>query len=210
MERHRRDEDAARDELRDQLGGERPRRARHLGTAGVASEDGLVGLDRELIRAVAIADRPPVRAQVVLDGPVQPQPRHHKAAAAQVRGEQLGRGGAGKGQPCADPGAHRTAVGGAQLHDPVAAPHRCREMEVDRLPVQPGAQGSRQRGGRVHDEEVARAEEVSELVEAGVHERAVAPACDEHRHVRFVGAGELEALCGASDQRATSASSLVR
>ena len=46
MERDRRELDAARHEMRDQLGAERAGGARHLRAAGVAREDGLVGVDR--------------------------------------------------------------------------------------------------------------------------------------------------------------------
>ena len=54
------DDDAAADQAGDDLGGERPRRARHLGAPRLGGEHRLVGGERPVARDVRVADRPTV------------------------------------------------------------------------------------------------------------------------------------------------------
>ena len=60
----RRHQYALRDQVGDELGRERPARARHLGTSRVAGEDRLVVVERMLLRDVPVPDRVPVPFQI--------------------------------------------------------------------------------------------------------------------------------------------------
>jgi hypothetical protein len=67
MQRHGRDENSARDEFGHEIGGEGPAGARHLRAARLEGEDRLVGVERQWLPDVAVADRAAVLAQVRLE-----------------------------------------------------------------------------------------------------------------------------------------------
>ena len=203
VQRERREQHAARRQLCHQLAGERPRRARHLGAAGVDREDRLVGVDRPLPWRVAIADRMPVAAQVVVDRLTEREAREGEAAAAEVGREQLCLRAARKLEPGAVSGSlGRQELGAAQLHDPVgcscavAGPARRREVQQQVLAVQPCRQRRGQRGRGVHHEQVAGPQEAPDLAEAGMHQAAVRAGCHEQPHVGAVGSADLRRLLG--------------
>ena len=67
VQRHGRDQHATRDQLRHKLRRERPAGARHLRASRLEGEDGLVGVERPRFGDVAVPDRPPVAAKVVVE-----------------------------------------------------------------------------------------------------------------------------------------------
>ena len=160
VQRDRGDQDAVRDELGDQLGGERPRRARHLGAAGLAREDRLVVVDRPRRLGVAVADRVAVAAQVRLDRLAEREPGDRRAGCCRGTGASSSartrRRGARRARPSAG-APQRRALQRAELDDPVArlAPAGVERCSSTVLAVQLRRERRRQRRRRVHHEEVA-------------------------------------------------------
>ena len=120
VEHERRDRDAAGDEAGDELGGERPPGAGHLGAAVLQREHGLVVAQGPGPGHVAVADRLAVRVQVGDDvAPPEVERGDPEPAAGRVPGEE---GGATAGRELQDVAAAGAQVGArpvAQLDHPV-------------------------------------------------------------------------------------------
>ena len=195
VQRDRGDQDAARDQLGHELRGERAGRARHLGAPGLQREHGLIGIERPLVRYVGVPDRVAVSSQIGLERRAEEEAHDNEPLAPGEAREQLGvrtfrqpdsraRGRRPHGRP----------VGGAKLGDPRAFVPGRRESQLDRIVRNPRGKTGGQRSRGVHDEQVAGVEEVGEVPEAGMEQRAVAPVGDEHRDVVTAFCGRLGRL----------------
>ena len=184
MQRDRGEEDAARDELRHQLGRERPGRARHLGAAGVQGEDRLVRVEWELRTDVAVADRVAVPVEVLLERCSELEPSDHQAPLAGVGRDELDPAAVGQLETCPDRRRpQRGSLPGSQLERPGLSRELGREMQLERLPLQPGGKGRGQRRRGVDHEQVARPEDRGQVAEGAVREGAVGACRDEERDV---------------------------
>src|SRR5207302_2160623 len=140
---------------------ERPAGARHLGAPGLEREDCLVGLDRPLVRDVAVADRASVAAQVrVVDFELRkPEP------AARVAGEYRRASAFRQRDPVAlAAAAEALAAARPELDQPATGAELGREAQLE---IARGDCGRQRRRG-VHDEEVAWLEEPRQVAEGGV------------------------------------------
>ena len=79
---------------RHELRRERPAGARHLRAARLEGEDGLVGVERPRLGDVAVPDRPPVAAKVVLERSVELDACDGESVAAGETRDELGVGAA--------------------------------------------------------------------------------------------------------------------
>ena len=175
----RREEDAARDELRHELGRERPAGARHLGAAGLEREDGLVGVERPRLGDVAVADRPPVAAQVVLAAARRARGARRPVARCR-RNARASSAWAPPGE--VEPSTRRAAAGwragraSAARRAQVAVARRRREPELHRRSP---SRAVERRGSVAEVLTTSRSparEEPRQLAEAGVDERAIVRA----------------------------------
>jgi hypothetical protein len=163
----------------DQLGRERPTGARHLGAARRGRVDVLVGIQRPASVDVAVTDRlaePPQQLGHGLVAGVQlgdPQP-----ITVRVEGDQLEAYGAVAAER--DHPAHATPRG----HGPIAAAdldhppalvevrHRRREVHAERLVAPRPGDGGGQRRRDVDDQQIVAIEQLRQLEEPGVQQRA--------------------------------------
>ena len=215
--------DAARHQARDRLRREGPARARHLGAAGLVRIDVLVGAERPVAGRVAVADRAPVGLEV-LDQVTTAEPQvGHPEPRAEMTGEQLHLAAGGELQALAGVAAAPAPVARSQLDDPssrlLAGRGRREVKEHAGAAGRAGRQRRGQRAGGVHDEDVGRAEQLGQLVEVAVMERAVRGVRDEHQHAvpadapllrRPLGLAQLGRRRGRDDHAASSTSSAAR
>ena len=169
------------------LGGEGPAGARHLGRAGLGGVDVLVGGDRPAALHVAVADGAPVAGQVGVQ-----RLGRFDAADPEAHAGPAGPGEYGASSATRRRRAARTVAGaGMELGGAVAAeldrpqPGRQlgREVDLDGGTVRGGAvdlggQGAR----RVDHDQVALVEEAGQLGEVRVDQREVGLLRHEHAH----------------------------
>jgi hypothetical protein len=142
-----------------------------------------------------------VAGEVGLRRLAERQPRSREPVAAAVAAGQLRVRAAGQVDP--GPGgrrAKRPSPRGAQLDDPLAVVERRRQVKLDLALAEPRVEGRGQRGGRVDHEDVAGRQELREVAEARVAQRAVAPVGDEQGDVAAAGPALLGRL-GRLDRR---------
>ena len=155
--------------------------------------------------------------EVVLQRLGQREPRGPQAAAAEVRGQQLGAAAAGEVDPLARPAAAVRVVAVAQLDHPalvaVVRPRAPRRQGERRREVDAQAAGDGERrgegGARVDDQQVAGLEQVGEVEEGGVAEAGARG--DQHPHAVALGRrlGRLE-RAGSSNASAALVSASVQ
>ena len=166
-----------RDEIGDQLVGERPARARHLRAAGLTGEHGLVAPERPVAPHVPVADGPAELVQVLGDRAWDVELRQPQATRAGERAEeahgaateQLDVDAPAVGRRIDTEGRRAAPVRTAYLDQRHRAGQRAREVHHDRLAVgQAAVERGGERGRRVHHDQVAGGEERAEIREAGV------------------------------------------
>ena len=201
VERDRRDADAVAHESGDQLGGERPGRARHLGGPRLLGEDGLVGVDRPGDGDVLVADRPSVAVEVGEDLVGEVQLGDREAGRRLPGGQPVEPRAVGEGDALAGDRATerlgRAAGEAAHLDQPGAVGQRCGQVDGDGFAVrQPAVERGGDGGGRVDHQQVAGEQVpgqvgdpgVDRLVEASAHQQpdvVAGPAGGLGRFVRL-------------------------
>ncbi len=138
MQRDGGDEHALGDEPGDQLGGERPAGARHLGAAGLERVHVLVRGQGPATGHVAVANRMPVRGQIRLERLSDIEAREPEPDA-RVRSEDPGEATVGQSQPVTDVNPTERPALGPKLDDPeallISIVRRSREMQLERRTV---------------------------------------------------------------------------
>ena len=168
------------------LGGEGPARAGHLGRARLRGVDVLVRGDGPAAPHVPVADGMAVHGQVGVQGlrrRDRGDPQAHAPGVRRVRRQELDPAPAVQGDDLTGIRLEPGVLPPAQLHRPQLGGQDGGEMHLE-PPPRPVDAGHRrgQSARRVDDDEVALVEKAGQLREVRVHERAVALVGHEHAH----------------------------